>query len=498
MSMRIWVRGATTVTCIAFAATAVLSPAQAAPPTTSLPGLSWGQLAVTPLSPDLPSLEEIEQAKKSEAATAAESTKIEAILTAANEQLQTSTVATLRANTNYTDALVVLDERRAEAKTTQAKAGVAAKEFKSAKSDLGQLASNLYKSGGLDLNLQSFLGSSDADDAIYQASTLMALTANRSHTFSTAEATSATSTALQAQATEAQKAADTAAKTADDSKIAAQAATTAQAAAVKVNQAQRDASLQKLATLHDSTVALEGARVDALAQKAQEAALAEQIKNSAKVAEPEVPSADTPTAPAESTPVTQAPATAAPVAPVAPVTPVTPEAPVAPVAPPVAPVAPPVAPVAPPVAPVAPPVAPVTPVVPETPSTPTQPAGSYIQVMVNFAMSQKGKPYAWGGNGPNSYDCSGLVQQAFAAAGISVPRTGTAQFWNAPTRVPLSQMRYGDLLVFDDDGTGNFGHVAIYIGNGQVVQALYYGYPLGVYSLSSMSTMSLYPYAARY
>ena len=118
--------------------------------------------------------------------------------------------------------------------------------------------------------------------------------------------------------------------------------------------------------------------------------------------------------------------------------------------------------------------------------------------MVNYAMSKIGGPYQWGGNGPTAFDCSGLVQQAFAAAGISVPRQGTDQFWAAPTRVPLSQMRYGDLLVFNDNGSGQFGHIAIYIGNNQVVKALYYGYPIGVTNLANMPTMSLYPYAARY
>ena len=118
--------------------------------------------------------------------------------------------------------------------------------------------------------------------------------------------------------------------------------------------------------------------------------------------------------------------------------------------------------------------------------------------MVNYAMSKVGGPYVWGGNGPVGFDCSGLVQQAFASAGVSVPRTGTAQFWAAPTRVQLSQMRYGDLLVFDDDGTGNFGHIAIYIGNGQVVQALNPSSGITVTPLSWMGGMSLYPMAARY
>ncbi len=118
--------------------------------------------------------------------------------------------------------------------------------------------------------------------------------------------------------------------------------------------------------------------------------------------------------------------------------------------------------------------------------------------MVQYALSKQDSPNLLGGNGPNVFDCSGLVQQAFASAGTSVPRTGTDQFWAAPTGVPLSQMRYGDLLVFNDSGRGQFGHVAIYTGNNQVIQALNYSQPLGITNLSWMSGMSLHPYAARY
>ena len=76
------------------------------------------------------------------------------------------------ANSAYTDALVILEERTAEAETATAKAAEAATAHKSAKAQLGQLAGSLYKSGGLDLSVQTILASSDADDTLYQASTL--------------------------------------------------------------------------------------------------------------------------------------------------------------------------------------------------------------------------------------------------------------------------------------------------------------------------------------
>lgn len=478
MSMRFLVRGTTALACAALAATAVVPSAQAAVQTSfptsvhaSLQGLAPAGSAfarVMPSSPDMPSAEDIARAKSSESATAAQAAEIEAILNASLDRLQRTAVLSMGANTRYTDALMMLDQRKTAAEVARAKAAAAARDYKSAKSELGRLAGSLYKSGGLNPSLQSLLGSSTTDDTLYQASALMALTASRSRTLDSAAAAAATSAALQQQAAAAQKAADQAAAAATDSKTEAQDAAATQAAVVKDNAAQRGVLVQQLATLHNTTVALEGARVDALAEKARQESLRAQIAASNRAPAP------VPPRPAPTTTAQQPPAATPPAPPVVRPTPPPAQAPQPPAPKPQPPVAPP------------------------APPAPVQPAGSHIQVMVNFAMAQRGKPYAWGGNGPNSYDCSGLVQQAFAAAGVSVPRTGTAQFWAAPQRVPLSQMRYGDLLVFDSDGHGNFGHIAIYIGNGQVVQALYYGTPLGVTPLANMSGMNLYPYAARY
>lgn len=515
MTTRYLVRGTTALACAVLTSTAFLSPALAARAqssplgTASLSTTALQQLSLRPFSPAIPSQDDIAKAKQSEAATAAASAQLDAIIGSANDRLQASTVVAMGANSSYTDALVTLEQREAEAQTAKAKSDQAAGTRKKAQAQLGQLAGSLYKNGGLDLSMQGFLTSSDADDAIYQATTLMALSTNRAQTFDTAKASAATSAALDALAVESRNAANAAIAAAEASRTKAQSAADAQSAVVAENQAQRDVLLQRLAALHNTSVALEGARVDELARQAQEAALKEQIEASANTPEPvrapveqPEPQADPvvqPVAPNPQVPATQAPKPPAPAAPV-PEAPAPAPAPV-PEAPAPVPEAPAPAPAPEVPAPVpAPAPAPTTPApAPTTPPAPVAPpAGSYIQVMVDYAMSKIGSPYQWGGNGPNAFDCSGLVQQAFAAAGISVPRQGTDQFWAAPTRVPLSEMRYGDLLVFNDDGSGRFGHIAIYIGNNQVVQALNEQQPLGVTSLSWMSGMSLYPYAARY
>ena len=84
---------------------------------------------------------------------------------------------------------------------------------------------------------------------------------------------------------------------------------------------------------------------------------------------------------------------------------------------------------------------------------------------VAFAKSQLHKPYVFGGTGPASFDCSGLTQAAWKAAGVSIPRTSQTQAGLA--RVPVSQVQIGDLVIYKADR----GHVAIYIGNGKIIEA---------------------------
>ncbi|GAP49454.1 C40 family peptidase [Streptomyces azureus] len=85
---------------------------------------------------------------------------------------------------------------------------------------------------------------------------------------------------------------------------------------------------------------------------------------------------------------------------------------------------------------------------------------------VRYAVRQLGKPYEWGAEGPTSYDCSGLTSQAWAQAGTPIPRTSQEQ-WKRLKRVPLTELRPGDLVVYFPEAT----HVALYLGDGMVVQA---------------------------
>ncbi|MFI5532710.1 NlpC/P60 family protein [Kitasatospora sp. NPDC051853] len=85
---------------------------------------------------------------------------------------------------------------------------------------------------------------------------------------------------------------------------------------------------------------------------------------------------------------------------------------------------------------------------------------------VAFALAQLGKDYLWGGTGPDKFDCSGLTSQAWLAAGVRIPRVSQDQ-WAELAKVPLNQMRPGDLVVYYAGAT----HIGMYIGGGLVVQA---------------------------
>lgn len=83
-----------------------------------------------------------------------------------------------------------------------------------------------------------------------------------------------------------------------------------------------------------------------------------------------------------------------------------------------------------------------------------------------FARSQMGKPYVWGATGPSSYDCSGLTQAAWKAAGVNLPRTTWDQV-KAGQRVATKDLKPGDLVFFYDD----ISHVGMYIGGGKMIHA---------------------------
>ncbi|MFC8764996.1 NlpC/P60 family protein [Streptomyces sp. NPDC057193] len=105
---------------------------------------------------------------------------------------------------------------------------------------------------------------------------------------------------------------------------------------------------------------------------------------------------------------------------------------------------------------------------------------------IAFAMAQIGKPYVWGAEGPDSYDCSGLTQSAWGAAGRPIPRTSQEQ-WRLLPRVDIKDMQPGDLIVYFADAS----HIGMYIGNGTIVHAPRPGRNLTLAGAGSMEILGV-------
>ena len=131
---------------------------------------------------------------------------------------------------------------------------------------------------------------------------------------------------------------------------------------------------------------------------------------------------------------------------------------------------------------------------------PIPPTSRIGEAVVRAALQMRGMPYSWGGGGSGGpskgiaqgantvgFDCSGLVQYAFAKYGVKVPRVSYEQF-RAGTPVPTNAMRPGD-LVFFHPGSNGPGHVGIFIGNGKFLQAPQTGDVVKVSNLSDRSDL---------
>jgi cell wall-associated NlpC family hydrolase len=103
-----------------------------------------------------------------------------------------------------------------------------------------------------------------------------------------------------------------------------------------------------------------------------------------------------------------------------------------------------------------------------------------------FALSQIGKPYQWGGAGPDSYDCSGLVMVAWAKAGVSFPHSAQDQY-DLTQRVGVANLVPGDLVFF---GTPkDVYHVGIYVGHGDMVDAPETGQDVHIQSIYELNLL---------
>ena len=444
-----------------------------------------------------PSEEEIAAAKAAEEAASMSVAEIEVKLAEVNATAATATQNAQIAGEDLNEAQIALNAATATANKASADADAAEAAFQEGKQQIASVAQATYRNGG---------GSLDAIAPYLDADGLRGVETKKvgiNSFSSSAEAKMQNVAALEQVAKVTRDAANTALdnqkKATDEvqarTDAANKAATDAQTQA-NIVAAQRDAYVKELATKQNTTVDLINQREASLAAErtAAERAAAEQASAAVAAADSQR-RADTPAPAADATP--EAPASSpAPDASAAPAE----EAP----APTPAEEAPAPAPAeeAPAPAPAEEEPAPAyeEPVyeepVYEEPDD-EEPSYSYggASTAIATAMTYLGVPYVWGGESYGGVDCSGLTMLAWESAGVDLPHLSRAQYGYG-THVSLGDMEAGDLIFWSSDGTqSGIYHVAMYLGDGEMIEAPTFGVPVrvtGVYSWGSVM-----PYAVR-
>jgi cell wall-associated NlpC family hydrolase len=447
---------------------------------------------------DYPSWDEVARAKESEAGKAAEIKTLTGLLgglqasSAAASRSSQIAAEDYRLTQDDLDAAIV----REESLTKQS--AVAQTAADTSKLRAGLIAAHLAKTGAQDLSLNLFLNGDTADDLLGQLGTASKLSEQSETVYRQAVQDKNTAESLAAQATAATAERTRLSQEAEDKYGSANAAAVSAQTAVDV-EVQKSAELyEQLALLKDTTAEVEREYQSGVVAAAAAAALAEAQAAAVKAAAqaekdapvqsaPAAPTQPAPAAPAseepepaQPEPAQPAPAQPAPAEP-APAEPA-PAAP-APAEPAPAEPAPAPAPEPPASAPAASEPAPV-----EVPApAPAAPSASAVATAVGFARSQLGDAYALGGSGPDVWDCSGLTKAAYAAAGIYIGTHSATNQYNTMSAqgnlVSFANAQVGDLLFWGVPG--NYYHVAIYLGGGQILEAPNPTAPVRVHSIWS-------------
>ncbi|MGH9249463.1 MAG: NlpC/P60 family protein [Acidimicrobiales bacterium] len=424
--------------------------------------------------PQLPSQNEVDDARRAEELAAAAVTAIEEQLVAVAARLDDLQIAAARAVEAHNGAVLALTVAEQAEHAASAEVVIAASEADEAHVELGRLAAASYRNGGQLTHLAFILEADDDDEQFFDgAAMLRSVTTTQHSIFERWEQESErarTAADRAARALDERRAAETAAQHAFE---AAARAVADQEAALTAAESDRSSLIAALADARGTTVALErerqaGLEAEQVAER-ERAALLE-----AEHAVEAEPNAVPATADAPSDPVVDPPAvgTSGP-------EPAEPPRPPAAAQPPPPPAPSSSAPPAPALAPPA-------------PTAPPPPSASAAQRAIDYARSQLGKPYRWGAAGPDAFDCSGLTMRAWQRGGTSLPHWSVAQA-RAVTRVSYANLRPGDLVFWSDNGqaSGTY-HVGLYIGGGRMIHAPRPGKVVEIESVFYWITPSFY------
>ena len=329
---------------------------------------------------------------------------------------------------------------------------------------LRSYAAAAYEQGGTLGSLGPLLEAGDPQQLLDRASVLEVLGDHQGARLSDAVRVSGTATSLERAADAAEAARAQAAERAARAQARARVELARASTEAQRLSATRAHLAQRLASLRDTSARLERERLDAIAQAAQEAEQDAAQPDRPSGGDTPAPTATTtrPSSPSSTTPRPSTTTTSRP-----PTTTTTSR----------------------------PPTTTTTSRPPSTTSTstpppPPPPAGAAAAIA--YAQAQLGKPYLWGGDGPESFDCSGLTMMAWRQAGVYLSHYTGAQ-WAETARVPIDQLAPGDLVFYGSSGSSSH-HMGLYVGGGQMIEAPYTG---AVVRYASIYRSDLIPYGGR-
>lgn len=415
-----------------------------------------------------PSQGEVDAAKAAAGSAAATVESLEAAYREANTRLAQVQAQESAATEAFNEARLALEASTARAEQARAQADATRAAADVAERTARQYAAQMYTEQGSLGGVEAYLTSSGPQQVADRASALQSISDARSRVMADAADAANAATEADRLAQRAQTQRQQAADGAEAAKGAAAAASANSAAAAARIGTEQAAMVAKLAELRSTSVAVEQARQDGLAQvaaaeeaarkaaedKARAEAAAKAAQDAAAKAAAQAAAREAAANEAAANAAAQQAARQA----------------------------------------AAPASAPAPAPAPAQAAAPAQARTGGMDAVIAFAAAQVGKAYIWGGEGPNGYDCSGLVMMAFRQNGIYLPHGSQAQY-GLGTKIPLSQARPGDLVFYGASGATNH-HVGIYVGNGRMINAL--NSNAGIRYDSIYLMRDLLPYVARF
>ncbi|KRF29216.1 NlpC/P60 family protein [Phycicoccus sp. Soil802] len=414
--------------------------------------------------PVYPSKSQVDRAKTAVATTSGRIASLDAQYVAASARLAQVQDRAAAAAEAYNGARYELDQRSAETTAAKKRAAQAQDVADSAGLQVRRYAASVYQQGGNLGELEAYLSSTGPQDLMDRATALEAVSDARAQSLQKADAASIVADTMRQQAAQAEAAQAKAAQAAEAARNAAQSqADEAKSAAAQIQKQQSSLTAQ-LATLRKTSVTLERQRQDGLAAAAAARAAAAEAARQARLAAERAQAAKTAAAKraaraaaaraAEEAARQKAAAEAAEAA--------------------------------------ASQNKPRPQPQPENPPPPPPSTNGGVSAVLAYARAQIGKPYQWGGDGPNSFDCSGLTMRAWQRAGVNLSHYTGAQ-WGETARVAISDLRPGDLVFYGSSGADSH-HVGLYVGSGQMIEAPYTGANV---RYASIYRSDLVPYGGR-